>query len=50
MVLPMLKPILEDKNEYRNPYEFNPAHFLDENGKFLKRENFIPFSIGRSRG
>ncbi len=50
MVLPMLKPILEDKNEYRNPYEFNPAHFLDDNGKFLKKENFIPFSIGRSRG
>ncbi|XP_050952417.1 cytochrome P450 2J4 isoform X2 [Labeo rohita] len=47
MVLPMLKPILEDKNEYRTPYEFNPAHFLDENGKFLKRENFIPFSIGK---
>jgi len=48
MVLPMLKPILLDKNEYSTPDEFNPAHFLDENGKFLKRENFIPYSIGRS--
>ncbi|KTF93793.1 hypothetical protein cypCar_00031964 [Cyprinus carpio] len=48
MVLPMLKPILEDKNEYCTPYEFNPAHFLDENGKFLKRENFIPFSIAHT--
>ncbi|XP_009295398.3 cytochrome P450 2J4 isoform X1 [Danio rerio] len=47
MVLPMLKPILEDKNEYCTPNEFNPAHFLDENGKFVKRENFIPFSIGK---
>ncbi|XP_048034959.1 cytochrome P450 2J4 isoform X1 [Megalobrama amblycephala] len=47
MVLPMLKPILEDKNEYSTPYEFNPAHFLDENGKFLKREKFIPFSLGK---
>uniref|UniRef100_A0A8C1V8J5 Cytochrome P450 2J6-like n=2 Tax=Cyprinus carpio TaxID=7962 RepID=A0A8C1V8J5_CYPCA len=47
MVLPMLKPILEDKNEYHSPYEFNPAHFLDEDGKFLKKENFIPFSIGK---
>ncbi|XP_051947975.1 cytochrome P450 2J4-like isoform X1 [Xyrauchen texanus] len=47
MVLPMLKPILEDKKEYSTPYEFNPAHFLDENGKFLKREHFIPFSLGK---
>uniref|UniRef100_A0A671QYJ8 Cytochrome P450, family 2, subfamily AE, polypeptide 1 n=1 Tax=Sinocyclocheilus anshuiensis TaxID=1608454 RepID=A0A671QYJ8_9TELE len=47
MVLPLLKSILQDKNEYSTPYEFNPAHFLDENGKFLKKDNFIPFSIGK---
>ncbi|XP_051955725.1 cytochrome P450 2J4-like [Xyrauchen texanus] len=47
MVLPMLKPILEDQKEYSTPYEFNPEHFLDENGKFVKRENFIPFSLGK---
>ncbi|XP_056588451.1 cytochrome P450 2J6-like isoform X2 [Triplophysa dalaica] len=47
MVLPMLKPILEDKKEYSAPHEFNPTHFLDENGKFQKRERFIPFSIGK---
>ncbi|XP_056588492.1 cytochrome P450 2J4-like isoform X2 [Triplophysa dalaica] len=47
VVFPLLKPILEDKNEYSTPLEFNPAHFLDENGKFLKKENFIPFSIGK---
>uniref|UniRef100_A0A9J8CHN5 Uncharacterized protein n=1 Tax=Cyprinus carpio carpio TaxID=630221 RepID=A0A9J8CHN5_CYPCA len=47
MVLPLLKSILQDKNEYSTPYEFNPAHFLDENGKFLKKDSFIPFSIGK---
>ncbi|XP_051518876.1 cytochrome P450 2J4-like isoform X2 [Myxocyprinus asiaticus] len=47
MVMPMLKPILQDKNEYSTPHEFNPAHFLDENGKFFKKDNFIPFSIGK---
>lgn len=47
MVMPMLKTILLDKNEYSTPYDFNPAHFLDQNGKFLKKENFIPFSIGK---
>nr|XP_055043973.1 cytochrome P450 2J4 isoform X1 [Misgurnus anguillicaudatus] len=47
IVFPMLKLILQDLNEYSTPHEFNPAHFLDENGKFLKKENFIPFSIGK---
>uniref|UniRef100_A0A673GKH7 Cytochrome P450, family 2, subfamily AE, polypeptide 1 n=1 Tax=Sinocyclocheilus rhinocerous TaxID=307959 RepID=A0A673GKH7_9TELE len=47
MVLPLLKSILQDKNENSTPYEFNPAHFLDENGKFLKKDSFIPFSIGK---
>uniref|UniRef100_A0A8C2I044 Protein-glutamine gamma-glutamyltransferase K-like n=2 Tax=Cyprinus carpio TaxID=7962 RepID=A0A8C2I044_CYPCA len=47
IVMPLLKSILQDKNEYSTPYEFNPAHFLDENGKFLKKDHFIPFSIGK---
>ncbi|KAL2089548.1 hypothetical protein ACEWY4_014236 [Coilia grayii] len=47
MVLPMLKPILYDVSEYNCPEEFNPAHFLDEDGKFMKRDNFIPFGIGK---
>lgn len=47
VVLPLLKTILQDKNEYSTPYEFNPAHFLDENGMFLKKDTFIPFSIGK---
>ncbi|XP_016376462.1 cytochrome P450 2J2-like [Sinocyclocheilus rhinocerous] len=47
VVMPLLKSILQDKNEYSTPYEFNPAHFLDENGKFLKKDSFIPFSIGK---
>lgn len=47
MVFPMLKTILYDPNEYSNPEEFNPGHFLDEDGKFMKRDQFIPFSIGK---
>lgn len=47
MILPMLKPILDDKKEYATPNQFNPGHFLDQNGNFVKRDNFIPFSIGK---
>ncbi|XP_018609571.2 cytochrome P450 2J2-like isoform X2 [Scleropages formosus] len=47
MVVPVLKYILRDKDEYATPDKFNPEHFLDENGNFLKKENFIPFSIGK---
>uniref|UniRef100_A0AAZ3QRJ5 Uncharacterized protein n=1 Tax=Oncorhynchus tshawytscha TaxID=74940 RepID=A0AAZ3QRJ5_ONCTS len=47
MVLPMLKPILQDRDEYATPNQFNPGHFLDKNGKFVKKDNFIPFSIGK---
>ncbi|XP_062308202.1 cytochrome P450 2J4-like [Osmerus eperlanus] len=47
MILPLLKPILEDRSEYAAPDQFNPGHFLDDKGHFVKRDNFIPFSIGK---
>ncbi|XP_030642008.1 cytochrome P450 2J6 isoform X2 [Chanos chanos] len=47
LIVPLLSTILHDKNDYATPDQFNPAHFLDENGQFRKRENFIPFSIGK---
>ncbi|KAI4896291.1 hypothetical protein NFI96_014793, partial [Prochilodus magdalenae] len=46
-VFPLLRPIMQDKSEFSTPDQFNPGHFLDENGKFLKKECFIPFSIGK---
>ncbi|XP_029140766.1 cytochrome P450 2J2 [Protobothrops mucrosquamatus] len=31
----------------RTPKEFNPNHFLDKDGKFIEREEFLPFGIGQ---
>ncbi|CAB1350111.1 unnamed protein product [Coregonus sp. 'balchen'] len=36
-----------DKSEWESPHTFNPAHFLDEQGRFIKRATFMAFSAGR---
>ncbi|XP_053550397.1 cytochrome P450 2W1 [Bombina bombina] len=46
-VIPLLASVLYDKSHWETPFEFNPNHFLDAEGKFVKNEAFVPFSIGR---
>ncbi|KAM4713675.1 LOW QUALITY PROTEIN: cytochrome P450 2K1-like [Anableps anableps] len=46
-VYPLLMSVLYDENEWEKPHSFYPPHFLDEDGKFIKRNAFIPFSAGR---
>uniref|UniRef100_A0A3P8SSQ8 Cytochrome P450, family 2, subfamily N, polypeptide 13 n=1 Tax=Amphiprion percula TaxID=161767 RepID=A0A3P8SSQ8_AMPPE len=47
ILLPFLTSVLFDKNEWETPDTFNPGHFLDAEGKFVKREAFLPFSAGK---
>nr|XP_020462694.1 cytochrome P450 2J2-like [Monopterus albus] len=47
IVIPNLTSVLFDKNEWETPFTFNPGHFLNEEGKFVKRAAFIPFSAGK---
>ncbi|XP_041862225.1 cytochrome P450 2J4-like [Melanotaenia boesemani] len=47
MIIPTLHSVLHDKQMWETPNTFNPQHFLDQDGKFRKREAFIPFSAGQ---
>lgn len=45
-VVPLLSSVLLDKTQWETPRQFNPGHFLDANGGFVKRAAFLPFSAG----
>uniref|UniRef100_A0A673CFY8 Cytochrome P450 2K1-like n=1 Tax=Sphaeramia orbicularis TaxID=375764 RepID=A0A673CFY8_9TELE len=47
VVIPLLGSVLYDETEWEKPHSFHPAHFLDKDGKFVKRDAFMPFSAGR---
>ncbi|CAJ1060173.1 uncharacterized protein LOC121511702 [Xyrichtys novacula] len=44
---PILTSILFDKTEWETPDSFNPEHLLNSEGKFVRREAFVPFSAGK---
>ncbi|CAI5764950.1 cytochrome P450 2H2 [Podarcis lilfordi] len=46
-VFPALKPSLHDSREFPNPLQFDPGHFLDDNGGLKESKFFIPLSVGQ---
>ncbi|NWI95394.1 CP2K6 protein, partial [Pitta sordida] len=46
-IIPFLTSVLRDKSQWEKPDMFYPEHFLNANGKFVKKDAFIPFSAGR---
>ncbi|XP_051561410.1 cytochrome P450 2U1-like isoform X2 [Myxocyprinus asiaticus] len=47
VIIPNLWSVHRDPTVWENPDDFNPSRFLDEQGKLLRKDCFIPFGIGR---
>ncbi|XP_036680435.1 cytochrome P450 2W1 isoform X16 [Balaenoptera musculus] len=45
-VVPLLSSVLLDKTQWETPRQLSPGHFLDADGRFVKRAAFLPFSAG----
>ncbi|XP_060098796.1 cytochrome P450 2J2-like [Heteronotia binoei] len=45
-VVPDLRSVLLDPKQWKKPQDFNPNHFLDQDGNFVEREAFLPFGAG----
>ncbi|XP_063162794.1 cytochrome P450 2A3-like [Candoia aspera] len=46
LVIPDLCSVLLDPRQWETPQKFNPKHFLDEDGKFVFREDFFTYGAG----
>ncbi|KAI4530329.1 hypothetical protein MG293_019221 [Ovis ammon polii] len=47
LIIPTLDSVLYDKQEFPEPEEFKPEHFLNESGKFKYSDHFKAFSAGK---
>ncbi|ESO99015.1 hypothetical protein LOTGIDRAFT_142374 [Lottia gigantea] len=46
LVVADIRAVHLDEKLWENPKQFNPERFLDEDGKIVKSNNLIPFSVG----
>ncbi|KAM6443639.1 cytochrome P450 2J4-like [Liasis olivaceus] len=46
LIIPDFHSVLLDPKQWESPEEFDPNHFLDKDGNFLSREEFLAFGAG----
>lgn len=49
MILPLQWAVHMNPKVWRHPNEYNPSRFIDEEGRFFKPKEFIPFQSGKTR-
>ncbi|KAL8604729.1 hypothetical protein ACOMHN_017688 [Nucella lapillus] len=47
IILPSLDSVLNDPKAWGDPENFRPERFINDEGKLVKPEEFIPFGLGR---
>ncbi|XP_077785794.1 cytochrome P450 2J4-like [Podarcis muralis] len=46
IIVPDLRSVHLDPTQWETPEEFNPNHFLDKDGQFVNRKEYLPFGAG----
>ena len=46
-VMSNLYAVHRDDRIWEDPYQFKPSRFLDKNGEIVRRNELIPFSVGK---
>ena len=47
IILPLMESILSGQQIWTDPDAFRPERFLDDDGKCVQPDEFIPFSLGK---
>lgn len=47
IIVPTYYAMMNDPKVFKNPYQFHPENFLDNNGHLSIPEKYFPFALGK---